>query len=115
MGLVLQLGHMSGSRCQAPVAAPSTFVVIHTNGLHPVNMQYCQCSQIHLSGFRIEQLLRCKLFPATMAEPSTAATFEVLETFHTTTLQSKIAAYDFFRTLEKLTDNTGLGITYVST
>ena len=114
MGLVIQLGHMSGSRCLAPVAAPSAFVVIHTNGLHPVNIQYCQCSQIYLSGSRIEQLLRCKLFPATTAEPSTAATFEVLKTFHTATLQSKITAYDFFMTLEKLTDNTGLGTTYVS-
>lgn len=38
----------------------------------------------------------------------------MLEQFHMLTLQSKITAYDYYTTLTKLTDNTGVGKTYVS-
>ncbi|KAF9492480.1 hypothetical protein BDN71DRAFT_1591590 [Pleurotus eryngii] len=37
-----------------------------------------------------------------------AFTLDVLETFHLLTLQSKVAAYDFYRTLEHKTDNAGV-------
>ena len=114
LGLIIQLGHLSSSVCPAPLAGPRAFAVIHTNGIHPVNVQFCQCSQVYKSGSRVEQLLRHKLFPATLTDPTTVATFETLEAFHTTSLQSKITAYDFYMTLEKMTDNTGLGATYVS-
>lgn len=114
MGLVITLGHTDGSICHASVAAPRSFVVIHTNGMHPVNIQFCQCSQVHKSGTRVQQLMRHRLFPATLTDPSTCCTFAVLKHFHTTTLQSKITTFDYYMTLEKMTDNTGLGIRYVS-
>lgn len=37
-----------------------------------------------------------------------------MDHFHTMTLQSKMSSYDYYKTLEKLTDNTGLGVRYVS-
>lgn len=113
LGLIIQLGHNPGNPCRAPACSSRSFVVIHTNGLHPVNIQFCQCGQLRDSGARIQQLLRYKLFPATVTDPSTCCTFELLEHFHLLTLQSKISLYDFYSTLEKLTDNTGLGVSYV--
>ena len=114
LGLIIQLGHLGGDRCLGPVPAPRDFVVIHTNGLHPANIQYCQCSKSYLSGTRLQQLLRMKLYPSTIADPTTCCTFDTLKTFHTITLQSKITVFDYYSSLEKLTDNTGLGVRYVS-
>ena len=74
MGLVVQLGHVTGTRCLAPLAGPRAFAVIHVNGVHPVTIQFCQCSQVYLSGSRVEQLLRSRLFPATLTNLMTVAT-----------------------------------------
>lgn len=90
-------------------------MVLHTNGWHHVHMQYCQCSQEVLAGSHVQQLLRSELFPATPNAPSTCATFRVLETYHALTLQSKITVYDFYITLNNLTDNTGVSVTWVWT
>ncbi|KAI0772180.1 hypothetical protein BC629DRAFT_1595397 [Irpex lacteus] len=90
MGLMVQLGHIGGEPCRASVMGPRSFMVIDVNGIHPVN----------------------QAVPATLTDPTTCATFAVLEHFHITTLQSKITAYDYYSALEKLTDNTGLGIRY---
>lgn len=114
IGLVVQLGHEDGRRCPAPALAPRSFVVLHTNGFHPVNVQFCQCDQVQFAGTRVQQLLRFELFPATLEDPSTCCTLRLLETFHVLTLQSKITAYDFYLTLEKLTDELGVRRRYVS-
>ncbi|KAK7435536.1 hypothetical protein VKT23_019587 [Stygiomarasmius scandens] len=54
-----------------------------------------------------EQLMRNRLYPATHNRPRTACTFETLEHFHMMTLWGKITAYDYYKGLEGLTDNTG--------
>ena len=89
-------------------------MVIHTNGFHPVNIQFCQCGQVRNPGSRVQQLLRRKLFPATLTDPTTCCTFELLEHYHLLTLQSKITQFDFYETLQKHTNNTGSGVNYVS-
>lgn len=114
VGLVFQLGHPPGQCCPAPALAPRSFLVIDTNGFHPVTVQYCQCSGEAQTGIRIQQLLRNKLYPATLDDPSMCCTFDTLNTFHLLTLQSKITAYDFYLTLQKLTDCVGLSKRYVS-
>ena len=108
MGLVVQLGHPLGQRCMAPMPAPQDFVVIHMNGMHPLNVQYCHCSHSYLSSSQIEQLMRMKLYLATVADPNTCCTSDILENFHIVTLQSKVTMYDYYMSMEKLTDNTGL-------
>ena len=107
LGLVLQLGHTDGSTCEAPAVGPRNFFVLHTNGVHPTTVTFCECDQARVSGSRTQQLLRTKLFPASLDDPSTCATFQLLETFEIQTLQSKITAYDFYKSLVKLTDRTG--------
>ncbi|TFK79917.1 hypothetical protein K466DRAFT_504786, partial [Polyporus arcularius HHB13444] len=55
------------------------------------------------------QVIRRGWFPATNNRPATAFTFRVLKTFQETNFQSKISLYDYWRSLERITDNTGTG------
>ena len=48
------------------------------------------------------------MFPASVAQPRTAFTFDVLELFHHQTLQGKTTAWDFYNALAHFTDNSGL-------
>ena len=86
-------------------------MVMHTNGWHRVKLLYCQCPS--QSGTKTQQLLRYELYPATIGNPTTCATFRMLETFHALTLQSKMTVYDYYLTLNKLTDASGVDIVWV--
>jgi len=48
--------------------------------------------------------MRAKLFPATMTQPTTAFTFQVLKQFHLLHLEGKLSAYDFIGALRRLSD-----------
>ncbi|KAE9384818.1 hypothetical protein BT96DRAFT_841681, partial [Gymnopus androsaceus JB14] len=108
IGVIIQLGHNAGSNCANPRWCED-FTVIHTNGIHSVRLGYCDCSNSLLAGEWRQQLMRRRWFPATHLDPRTAATYQVLKTFHVMTLQGKVTTYDFYAGLEKLTDNTGVG------
>ena len=114
LGLRVQLGHAPGFHCAHPHPAPQGFTVIHSNGLHHINIDYCECDNVGSAGTYTQQFLRRGWFPATHVEPQTCATFAVLSLFHILNLQGKIAGYDFYSGLEKLTDNTGMGKIKVS-
>ncbi|THU93004.1 hypothetical protein K435DRAFT_671013, partial [Dendrothele bispora CBS 962.96] len=106
LGLRMQLGHPDGSVCQRPLPGPQGFVVIHSNGLHQINIDYCGCRQNgHQEPW--EQLLYCELFSATTERPQTCCSFRMLELFHLLNLEGKTTAFNFYDSLEKLTDNTG--------
>ncbi|KAJ6573276.1 hypothetical protein B0H10DRAFT_2199452 [Mycena sp. CBHHK59/15] len=108
LGLRIQLGHWYGRdrRCPAPQpAAGDTFVIIHDHGVHEVSLDFCGCGT---GGAHEVQLLRAQLFPATGAAPRTAATFSVLECFHILSFESKSSTYEFYHSLVRETDNTGL-------
>ncbi|TFK74082.1 hypothetical protein BDN72DRAFT_914121 [Pluteus cervinus] len=105
LGLCLQLGHPIGEACGRPVAVKNeVLVVLHTNGIHSVKLNYCNCVQAPL---RHVQLLRSRLFPATVGNPQTAATFELLELFQMLGFMSKASGFELFQTLVRLTDNIG--------
>ncbi|KAF8078862.1 hypothetical protein FPV67DRAFT_1558069 [Lyophyllum atratum] len=105
LGLRLQLGHPVGQRCPNPAtAADDNFVVLHTNGLHRVGINFCDCERPMP---RHIQLLRARLFPATTIYPKTAATFTLLEHFQLLSFMSKVSAFEFYQTLVRHTDNTG--------
>ncbi|PPQ81349.1 hypothetical protein CVT26_014500 [Gymnopilus dilepis] len=104
MGLKIQLNHGS-LHCENPVACHSSMLVLHVNGIHEVAFNYCNCSRAlpqHI------QLLRRGFFPASQLIVKTCATFELLEVLHKFALTTKSSTYDFYRALEKLTDNTGV-------
>ena len=88
-------------------------MVMYTNGLHPVNVLFCQCDNLHQAGDLVQQLLQYELYPAMVTNPTTCFTFRLLDTFQLLTLQSKISAYDFYKSLDYMTDNAGLGRSHV--
>ncbi|KAG1869682.1 hypothetical protein C8R48DRAFT_746879 [Suillus tomentosus] len=106
IGLRVQLGH-SDLKCVCPERGHVDFIVIHVNGIHRVNVDFCGCDQ------RVshrQQLLRCDWYPATIHFPQTACTRRVLEYFLVMTWSSKVSGHEFYTTLERLTDNVGLNI-----
>ncbi|KIJ10277.1 hypothetical protein PAXINDRAFT_86313, partial [Paxillus involutus ATCC 200175] len=107
LGLRVQLGHPAGQHCVRPksVSAEDDFVVIASNGIHQVALDFCGCetAQSH-----VKQLLRTQLFPATLRDPRMAATFGVLEQFHLLSFESKASAYEFYHALKRSSDNAGL-------
>jgi len=97
----VNLGH-HGLPCQSKHARNFNFTVVDTNGVHQTKIRFCSCE-----GFpnRTEQLMRAKLFPATMTQPSTAFTFQVLKQFHLLHLEGKLSAYDFIGALRLISDS----------
>ncbi|KAK7008375.1 hypothetical protein R3P38DRAFT_3210461 [Favolaschia claudopus] len=105
LGVRIQLGHWHGQskKCLLPEhAAGDDFVILDTNGIHSVGLDYCGCGQ---SGPREVQLLRAQLWPATTTSPRTAATFSLLRHFHILSFESKCAILEFYQTLARLSDN----------
>lgn len=112
LGLRIQLGHHIGIRCNNPIPASNNdFVVIDVNGVHAVGLDFCGCE---IAQPHVTQLLRVRLFPATTVRPKTAATFRALEYFQILSFESKLSALEFYHTIVRLTDNTGIHIPKVS-
>ncbi|KAG2126330.1 uncharacterized protein EDB93DRAFT_1243843 [Suillus bovinus] len=108
LGLHIQLGHRIGIRCNNPIPASNNdFVVIDVNGVHVIGLDFCRCEVAHP---HVTQLLRVRLFPATTVRPKTAATFCALEYFQILSFESKSSALQFYHTIVRLTDNTGIHI-----
>ncbi|KIM77247.1 hypothetical protein PILCRDRAFT_56005, partial [Piloderma croceum F 1598] len=105
IGLHIQLGHRAGDHCSNPRnAAGDDFVVVDSNGIHKVGLDYCGCEK---ACDQVTQLLRARLYPATTTAPKSAATFNTLEFFHLLSFESKASVFEFYYTLMRKTDNTG--------
>ncbi|KAJ7724201.1 hypothetical protein B0H16DRAFT_1736802 [Mycena metata] len=110
LGLRVQLGHQVSERCEAPERGHKDFVVLHTNGIHEVQVDFCGagCKNAVQAGPPEVQLLRARWFPATHDKPRSCATIDLLDQFREATLQAKTTMYDAYRALERLTNNTGV-------
>lgn len=82
--------------------------MIDHNGQHNLAIAFCGCDQAAAAGCSYEQLLRRQLFPATHTDPNTAFTFRMLEHYHIQSLQGKISMFDYYESIERMTDNTGI-------
>ncbi|KAF6746394.1 hypothetical protein DFP72DRAFT_823183 [Ephemerocybe angulata] len=106
-GLRIQLGHPPGERCPLNEATwADDFVIIDCDAVHSVGLDFCRCGATSKS--HIEQLLERRLYPATVSNPKTAATFRALELFELLQYEAKISPFEFFKAIARLTDNTGL-------
>jgi hypothetical protein len=106
LGLRIQLGHPPDAHCPNPVAsAGDDFVIMNTHTIDEISLDYCGCGR---SEPRAIQLLRMRLYPATGTNPRSAATFATLERFDLLSLESKCSAYEFYNSLQRGTDNTGI-------
>ncbi|KAF7317928.1 CxC2 domain-containing protein [Mycena kentingensis (nom. inval.)] len=111
LGMVYQLGH-HGLACVNPEALKGKgqrkkMVVLDIGGIFEIDIQYCACGDrlLHRHG-HVSQLLGNGWYPATTIEPSTCATFRLLEYFRRLKVGSNVNANDFVRTLERLTNAT---------
>ncbi|CAK5264037.1 unnamed protein product [Mycena citricolor] len=82
----------------------TTFCIVHSNGIHEVNLDYCECAGAPMHSV---QLLRSKLYPATTLRPASAATFEVLRGYQLLSFETKCSAYEFYNALARMTNNSG--------
>lgn len=99
LGLQIHVGHKPGFAC--PQKKLRLLTVLHTNGIHQFDVHYCECDA---AAEHWIQLIRQQWYPATPIDPETCATFEVMRDFHVKNLQGNITAYDYYRSLEMLTD-----------
>ncbi|KAJ6532198.1 hypothetical protein DFH09DRAFT_1093028 [Mycena vulgaris] len=91
--------------CPHPKRAPGKkFVVMDEKGLHEVDLYYCDCGKG--PSFAV-QLLRMRWLPSTGTLPRTAATFNILRQYHILSLESKCSMGEFYKSLVRLTNNTG--------
>lgn len=79
------------------------FTVVHNNGIHGTRVLFCSCST---SPSKTTQLIRSRLFPASVRNPITATTFSALHLYRTIDLVAKGSAEDFLRALQRMTDET---------
>ena len=82
-----------------------SFVVLDLSGFHQVVVQFCGCKDTVPP---YVQLLRQRWFPAVCGGVKTAATFRLLEHFHLLSSQSNVSALDYYRSLLRMTNNTGV-------
>lgn len=107
LGLRLQLGHPPGEVCPLPHQAwGDDFVIVDVDAVHTLGVDYCHCGATSKS--EVDQLLERRLYPATVENPKTAATFRVLEVFEIMQYESKVSPFELWKAISRLTDNTGL-------
>jgi len=86
--------------------------VLDISGVHTVRVTYCFCNtdakdaRLNPAARRC-QLLRNRIFPATLLRPGTAFTFRLLDFLHKLQTQSKVNLYDFYLSLVSVTDSAG--------
>ncbi|KAG1894399.1 uncharacterized protein F5891DRAFT_1130931 [Suillus fuscotomentosus] len=107
LSLRIQLSHHVGEHCYNPVSTAfhNDFVVLDTNGVHSVAVDFCGCETAQSL---TTQLLCVQWFPATSLNPKTAGTFRLLYHFHILTFESKALAFECWQTLSRLSDNSGV-------
>lgn len=79
--------------------------MIHTTGVHEVSLSYCACAR---EIPRDLQLLRRGLYPSSQHKVRTCITFELLKLLHLLALMGKVSTNDMYRSIERLTCNTGV-------
>ncbi|KAF9488152.1 hypothetical protein BDN71DRAFT_1499587 [Pleurotus eryngii] len=105
LGLRIQLGHPKTVSCPMVKRGHIDFVLIHTNGIHLVAVDFCGCPD---KREHYDQILDVGWWPSSPLDPQTATMFQLLHLFHSLNLQGCIPATDFYRSLEQLNHGDGL-------
>ncbi|KAJ7015934.1 hypothetical protein C8F04DRAFT_984112 [Mycena alexandri] len=79
LGLVYHVGH-GGKPCPSSAVGQHSMVLINITGIHTVTYRYCGCSRSRQTT-NLGLLMRNGWYPATLTDPSTCATFRVLDRF----------------------------------
>jgi len=111
MGLHIQLGHNPGILCPCRTPGHKDFVILHVNGIHVLNIDFCGCDNALTA---CGQLLEVGWWPSTPLEPQSAASMAVLRSFHILNLQGQVSPTDFYQSLEQITCGDRLSYVPVS-
>ncbi|KAH6888206.1 hypothetical protein BKA70DRAFT_1443191 [Coprinopsis sp. MPI-PUGE-AT-0042] len=76
-------------------------IVLHTNGVHHTIFRLCSCPGAHAE-FR--QLLAHGLYPASLKNVRTVATFPLLDDHHMSTVECHTSTYSFYNRLCRVTN-----------
>ncbi|RPD52385.1 hypothetical protein L226DRAFT_474292, partial [Lentinus tigrinus ALCF2SS1-7] len=108
LGLKVQVSHRSGT-CPHPSVVGRQIVICDSTGVFTHRVRFCKCidpdAQQQTPEWR--QLMRMGWFPATMEVPKTVFTFRLLKTFQELNFQAKTNLYDYWKSIERITDNSG--------
>ena len=112
-GGVLHLGH-AGSPCPHVESSKADWAmtIVHTNGVHSVNVRFCLC---HGAAERWGQLIACRLFPATLDLPKTAFTVSLMKLSHLISLSAQSSVHSLSQALRRLTNDPFVDKVLVST
>ena len=80
----------------------SCLTVVHTSGVHFCDVRYCSCPGAETSHL---QLATAGLFPATIKEPQTVFTFQVLDDFIRDNVECSTSAMNYYSKLHRVTSN----------
>ncbi|KAI6006387.1 hypothetical protein EDC04DRAFT_2583076, partial [Pisolithus marmoratus] len=78
--------------------------IVHTEGIFTHQISGCNCPGSDPIQWHLE-LLRQRLFPASISKPKTAFTFDVLDHFLIDALECKTSAMSFYQKLKRFTNN----------
>ena len=80
----------------------SCLTLVHTSGIHFCDVRYCNCPGAETSHL---QLATAGLFPATVKEPRTVFTFQVLDDFIQDNVECGTLAMNYYSKLQRVTSN----------
>ncbi|KAI6014687.1 hypothetical protein EDC04DRAFT_2870627 [Pisolithus marmoratus] len=78
--------------------------IVHTEGIFSHEVSVCNCPGSNPNDWHLD-LLRQRLFPASISKPKTAFTFAVLDHFLIDALECKTSAMSFYQKLKRFTNN----------
>ncbi|KAI5992355.1 hypothetical protein F5J12DRAFT_907402 [Pisolithus orientalis] len=78
--------------------------IVHTEGIFTHEISWCNCPGSDPIDWHLD-LLRERLFPASITKPKTAFTFDVLNHFLIDALECKTSAMSFYQKLKRFTNN----------
>lgn len=110
LGLRIQLGHPAGTFCHTSDKGCDDFTIININGIHRVQVDWCRCH----GDDHCVQLLCIGWWPATPLQPQSCAAIETLHHFQLLNHQGKLTGFSFYWSLEYISDNTGLLLSYLT-
>ena len=111
LGLELNLGH-DGCLCpeheldrqgkEGEYRTSVSFTVVHTNGIHHCNVNYCNCVG-HKDVFL--QLLEYGIFPSSRKQPRLGFTVATLREYEALNNAAKTSVHDYMDVLRRQTNN----------
>ena len=104
LGLCIQLGNHINCNCPTLEPSHKEFIIINTNGIHEVAINFCQCNATKHN----IQLLMLGWWLVMPLNPKTCATTNCLKQFQFLNLQGKLTLYSYYKSLHYLSDKTEL-------